>query len=399
MALIVKTMQELVEDFVTELQSRQPKLTDTSEGSVIDTLAGATAFLASEAMLIAQELFAKTFFSTANGPEITGGPDDLQTLAVDHFGTGFSRLSAQKATGTVVFSRPTTGAGNVTILSGTVVKTAKDASGLEIRFATTEDKTLTGTTINAPVEAVVAGVNGNLSLSVPLQIETALTDPTVVCQTHPSLAFTGGSEAQTDAEYRDFIISQLGNRRLTVKDSIEAACLDVAGITVAQAVEINKPVIEYDIALSAIKSGAEFFRIPYPVVYIAGVTGTATPTQIAQALENIEAVRAWGVAVNVVGATPLSVNWTLSVTLNPLGPNYAAFSFGDFTLIEDAMSEYIHGIAIGIGFVKTTATNAILSIFGPTGTDDLTAASTTIPGADIAGATAQKLIPGTMAVV
>jgi hypothetical protein len=399
MALIVKTMQELVDDFVVELQSRQPKLTDTSEGSVIDTLAGATAFLASEAMLIAQELFAKTFFSTANGPEVTGGPDDLQTLAVDHFGTGFSRLPAQKAIGTVVFSRPTADAGDVVILTGTVVKTAKDASGLEIRFATTQDKTLTGTTITAPVEAIVAGVNGNLSLSVPLQIETALTDPTVVCQTHPSLAFTGGSEAQTDAEYRDFIISQLGNRRLTVKDSIEAACLDVTGITVAQAVEINKPVIEYDIATNAIKSGAEFFRIPYPVVYIAGVTGTATPTQIAEALENIEAVRAWGVAVNVVGATPLSVTWTLSVTLNPLGPNYPAFSFGDFTLIEDAMSEYIHGIAIGNGFVKTTATNAILSIFGPTGTDDLTAASTTIPGADIAGATAQKLIPGTMAVV
>ena len=398
MALIIKSMEELVEDFINELQNRQPLLTDTSEGSQIDSLAGATAYLAGEAVLIARQLFEKTFFSTANGPEVTGGADDLQTLAVDHFGPGFARLPAQQATGGVVFSRPTSGAGNVTILAGTVVKTAKDASGVEYRFATTEDKTLTGLSVAANVQAIVAGASGNLAPSLPLVLESALTDPAVTVATSPSVFFTGGAEAQSDSDYRAYIIQQLGNRRLTVKESIEAACLDVAGITTVKAVEVYMPVIEYDIATSLPKVGTTFFRIPRAYVYIAGLSGTATGGQVSEALQNIEAVRAFGVAVGVFAATPLAINWTLSVVLNPLGPNYGAFSAGNFTIVEDSMEAYLHSLPIGTGFVKTTATAAMLAIYRSSGTNDFVSASTTVPGADVAGVANQKIIPSTMTV-
>lgn len=398
MALLIKTMQELVDDFINELQNRQPRLTDTSEGSQIDSLAGATAYLAGEATLIAQQLFEKTFFSTANGPEITGGSDDLQTLAIDHFGPAFARLPATQATGGVVFSRPTTAAGPVSILAGTVVKTAKNASGVEYRFETLEDRTLTGVSVVANVRALVAGVSGNLAPSVPLVIETPLTDTTVVAATSPSVFFVGGAEAQSDADYRAYIISQLGNRRLTVKESIEAAASDVPGITTVKAVEVYMPVIEYDIATSLPKVGTTFFRIPRAYVYIADVTGTATGGQVAQATENIDAVRAFGVAIGVIAATPLELNWTLSVVLNPLGPNYDAFSFGDFTLIQDSMSAYLHALPIGAGFDKAVALAAIEAIYGALGTGDLVSASITVPGADVGGVENQKIIPGVMTV-
>jgi len=398
MTLLIKTMQEFVDDFINELQNRQPLLTDTSEGSVVDSFAGATAYLAGEAVVIAQQLFEKTFFSTANGPEVTGGPDDLQTLAIDHFGPAFARLPAQQATGGVVFSRPNALAGDVTILAGTVVKTAKDANGVEHRFETVENRTLTGLSVAANVQAVLAGAAGNLAPSLPLVIETPLTDTSVVATTSSSVFFTGGTEAQSDADYRAYIIQQLGNRRLTVKESIEAAALDVPGITTVRAVEVYMPVIEYDIATSLPKVGASFFRIPRAYVYIADITGTATGGQVAQALANIESVRAYGVAIGVIAATPLVLNWSLTVVLNPLGPNYPAFSAADFSLIEDTMEFYLHGLPIGEGFDKILATDAVLAIWGPLGTGDLVSAVTTIPGADVAGVFNQKIVPGVMSV-
>ena len=184
----LRSWQELYNIYVNEVQAQESTLTDFSEGSIQDIIAGATTTAIHEAMKLLLDEFKKTFFSTANGPEVTGSADDLQTLAVDHFGSGFARPAAQKATGIVQFTRPTAGAGDCIIPAGTVVKTVADANGEAQRFETLAEVTLTGTTINASVRAIVAGTRGNVSSSTITIIESSLTDPTVVVSNSAALA-------------------------------------------------------------------------------------------------------------------------------------------------------------------------------------------------------------------
>lgn len=115
--MAVKSQQELYQSFVTELENEASNITDQTDGSNVDILAGVVSTAVNELLENSQDNYRKTFFDTAHGPEVTGGPDDLQTLAVDHFGDDFSRPGATHANTVVTFSRPNTDKGDVLILS------------------------------------------------------------------------------------------------------------------------------------------------------------------------------------------------------------------------------------------------------------------------------------------
>lgn len=393
--MAVRTLEELRLIFIAAVQAVRPDLTDTNDGSNLDVTGRGMALGVSELSRLTLDEFRKTFLDSANGPEVTGGPDELQTLAVDHFGDTFARPLATKATGTVTFSRPTSGAGNVSILTGTIVKTAKDADGVEIRFATTADVTLTGLTINAPIEAVIASADGNVLANKIVVIESTLTDSSVVVTNAAVTA--GGSDTETDEEYRETIRDLFTALKGAIKAAIEAAARTADGVVYATAIEIEVPVIDYDIATDDIMSGAFFFRIPKGFVYVADEDGNSSPTLIAAAQAKIDMFRAMGVYIQALGGTASTVNWTIDITLNPGGPNFSILSLST-ELIRDSMAQYINELAIGSGFNIATAQNAILAIWGPSGTNDITGAiSTSIPAADIAGTVGVKLIAGTMA--
>lgn len=395
MATQVKSQQELYDLFIAALQDEAPDLTDDHEGSKIDSLAGILSFGATEINRLLLDKFNKTYFDTAHGPEVTGGDDDLQTLAVDHFGEDFARPGATKAGGTVTFSRPNTNAGDVTILAGTIVKTAPNANGVAQRYVTLADVTMTGLSINALVEALVAGPDGNVDADTVIEIETALTDSSVVVTNADG--FSGGEAQEDDATYRETIRNKIEALKGATVSAIEADAKTVAGVATATLIETEIPVIEYDIATDAIKAGAAFFRIPVTTLYIADANGTASATLIAAVKESLNSIRAAGVKIDVKGATPVSLNWTASMTLNPAGPNFATLS-ASAELIEDSMREYISKLPIGTGFDKSDADDYILSIWGPSGTDDLTAFVTSVPAGDVAATASQKLIPGTIEV-
>jgi len=390
MATTIPSQQDLYDLFQNEVQSRAPELTDFEEGSKLDSLAGATSVGGQEVLKSLVDLFAKTYFSTANGPSITGGPDDLQTLAVDHFGDDFARPAAAPAVGVVGFSRP--GAGpSVLIPAGTIVKTDKDASGNEIRFATVAAVTMTGLSINASVEASEAGTDGNVNVGTVTKIESSLTDPTVVVTNAD--AFSGGEAEDTDAEYREFIRNKIETLRGATKAAIEAAALNISGIEIATAIEDLQTVIEWDIGGSA--TVGSFFSIPRVRLFVADANGTASQALIDLVIAAVFAVRAAGVKVDVVAATPLNVNWTISVTLNAGGPNFALLST-DTTILEDSMSQYVRDLPIGTGFDKGLAKLAIMAIWGPSGTNDLTDLTISVPTGNIAATATDKLIPGTI---
>lgn len=387
--------QQLYDMFITELESQQSALTDTNEGSLVDILAGIASQVFAEVSALTVEEFKKTFFDSADGPEITGSADDLQTLAVDHFGDSFARPQASSAGGTVTFARPATTAGNVLIAAGAVVQTSANAAGQRTRFLTTADVTLTGTSINAQVVAETAGAAGNVAAGKIANIETTLTDPSVTVTN--AAVMSGGEDEENDAQYRETIRNKLQSLKGATLAALEATAKTVAGVVTATAIEELLAAIEYDIGAGTIKLGATYFRFPNAKIYIADANGTANSTLISTCQAAIDGVRAAGVKVTVLGAQAVSQNWTASLTLNAGGPNFAELSTSK-TKILDSMRQYIATLAIGTAFNRAAAETSILAIWGPTGTNDLVAFTTSVPIGDVSITATQKLVPGTMSI-
>lgn len=392
----IKSQQELYDEFIQELQAQAPELTDDNEGSLNDVLAGVVSSAVSEVSRLTIDEFRKTFFDTANGPEVTGGPDDLETLAVDHFGEDFARPEATSATGIVTFSRPNTDAGNVIIPVGTVVKTAPNASGQSQRFATEAQVTMTGTSINATVNAIVAGPDGNVLEDTVTLIESALTDSSVTVNN--GSAFSGGADEENDVEYRETIRNRLITLTGATLAAIEAGAKTVPGVETATAIEKEMVVIEYDIANDEILAGADYFRIPRVTVYVADSNGTADAALVANVVTALRSIRAAGVKLFVEGAVALEIDWAATITLNPSGPNYTELA-SDPQKIIDTMIDYIKNLDIGDDFIRTTANAAILAIWGPAGTDDLVDFVTSTPSGNVPADANEKLIPGTVEVI
>lgn len=398
MAVQLPSQQELYDLFISAAQDAAPGLTDVNDGSILDSTAGAFSLGGDELARIISEYFSRTFFRTSFGPEVntTTGDDDLQTLAVDHFGDRFSRPGATEAVGVVTFSRPTAAFGNVTIPAGTIVKTEPNANGVAQRYATILEVTMTGLSINASVEAQVAGSDGNAEPDTVTIIESTLLDSSVVVTN--AAAFSGGAPAQDDATYIQTIKDLIETLRGATKTAIEATARTVAGVVIATAIENMIAVRKWDIGNDEAVAGEPYFYIPEPILYIADANGTASAPLIAAVEDAIFSVRACGVRIEVVGATPLELDWTGQYTLNPSGPSFAEFS-SDPARILQTMEDYLNDLPIGSGFVRSLADAAIFAIWGPAGTNDLTEFLTVSPTGNVAASPVTKIIAGTVGVV
>ena len=392
----VFSREEYYELYQNTAQAIAPLLTDFSEGSINDVMAGSGSSLASQLSTIILKEFLKTLLDSSDGPEVTGGPDDLQTLIVDHYGNNFTRPEASKAVGIVTFSRLDSSPGDVIIPLGTIVNTETDANGNNIRYRTLLQVTMTGLSINASIEAVVAGTTGNKGIDEVVEIESTLTDSEVTVTN--DLSISGGEEIDTDEEYREFTRNQLQTLKGASKSAIEAVALNVPGIEFATAIEKLLTVIEYDIGLA--QTIGDFFKIPLCTLFVADANGAANAALLDLVNTAVEGIRACGAKVEIVSSIAASIDWTSSLTLNPSGPNFAELT-ASTTLITDSMKQYIDGLPIGTDFVRSAGNAAILAIWGPTGTGDLVTNGfiTSVPTGDVSIATNEKAIAGTMSTV
>lgn len=395
MSTQLKSQQDFYDDFQNEVQNDAPQLTDFTDGSINDIEAGVISSAARELTNLISDLFRKGFFNTADGPEITGNDDDLQTLAVDHFGDLFQRPKASKAIVTVAFTRPTFAVGAGSILVGTIVKTPPDASGVSQRFTVLSQINFGATTLtlNASVQAVTAGSAGNVDPGTITVIETALFDPTLTVTN--SLKAAGGGPAQDDPTYRQTILNLIETLKGGTIPGIEALAKTIAGVATATVIENEQVVIGYDIATQT--TMGSFFRIPRTILYIADVNGTASDALVSQVKASLVNLRAAGVKINVAAATALPMHWIAELTLNPAGPNFSTLE-ADATLITDSMSAYIKLLPIGTSFSRDLAKKAIMAIWGPLGTNDLTDFVTAQPVGDVSALSYEKLVPDVVGV-
>lgn len=401
MTTTVKSLQEFYDLYKDEVVGLAGELTDFSDGSMHDIIAGSFSSCMNELSELIISEFSKTFFKLASGTEAQGGEgevDDLEALAVDHFGSDFARPDSTSSTGEAVFSRPNSDAGDVVIAIGTIVKTEKDANGEEIRFKTTESGTMTGTSLTLDIEAVVGGVNGNITSSDKVVVlESTLSDPSITVTN--SSTISGGVNELQDPDYRDFIENKIVALAGATEAAVKGAALAVSGVSTVSLTTEERVVIDYDIGAGAILSGATYFRIPYPVMYIADADGNSSAGLIALVNTAISSVKAAGVRIKVLGASPISFDWTASVTLNAGGPNYAELS-SDLTKIIETMTEYINTVLkIGDGFNKADANAYVLSVWGASGTNDLTSFSSSVPSGNVAVNSDEKLIANTIQIV
>lgn len=389
--MAIRSRQEIYESLIDEIQSQDPTLTDTNEGSDIDIIGGVVSSGVDEILQTVTDEVKKTFFSTAAGPEETGGPDDLEYLAKDHFGESFGRPGAVKSLGIVTFSRANDDAGDVLIDVGTVVKTKKTSAGNSVSFKVVSPVTMTGLSINASVEAVIAGPSGNVNPNTVTEVETSLSDSSVVVTNAAS--FGGGKESENDAEYRETIKLLLETLKGATLGAIEAKAKTVPGVVFVKGLETIQYVKEWDIEND--ETVGEYFGLPRAKLYIADANGNASNQLIDLVKSAIRFIRAAGVRVDVLAAVPVTVNWTASLTLDPGGPNYSTFQ-SDLTAIEELMEKYINGLPVGTNFVRQAANNYILAKYGPAGTGDLSSFGTVVPSADVAVEENEKILPGTV---
>jgi hypothetical protein len=387
----VRNGAELYQLAQNQIQSDAPELTDFNEGSILDILIGAQVQLVLEAQRNDMDLFAKAFIETSNGPVNAGDPDDLQRRIVDLYGSTFARPGAIQASAIVQFKRPNTQGVTVTIPAGTIVKTAPDASGTAQRFATLADEVMVGLTISAQVQAVLAGSAGNVLAQQINLIESTLTDQTITVQN--AQAASGGSDGLDDSSYREYARNLLIASRGATLAAIQAKALTVPGVVQAVPVEQVQTVIQYVSATNQ-TVGAPF-QIARNYLYIADVNGSANAALIAAVQSAIESVRADGVKVTVIGAAALVQNVVMALVLNANGPNYATL-VNNAQGVIDTMTAYIQNLPIGAPFSRLSAVTAVMNVWGPNGSNDLTGLLIQSPTGDVAVNANQTLVPGSI---
>lgn len=142
---------------------------------------------------------------------------------------GFSRIPAQKAAGTVTFSRGSAAGQDYPISLATQVFAPANAVNPSIYFQTTVNVALTknSTTVVVPVEAVVAGSAGNVTAGAITSMASAVGGITNVINILPML---GGTDSETDGDLRDRWRRTVFRNISGTEDQFIAICLNDSAV-------------------------------------------------------------------------------------------------------------------------------------------------------------------------
>lgn len=220
---------------------------------------------------------------------------------------GASRKSATPAVGTITF----TGVNGTVIPAATIVQTTGDDI---IQFATDALVTIAGGTASVGITALEAGVDGNVAGSTITALQTPI--PGVATVNNGS-ATSGGSDVETDADFRDRckgVLTTLGKGTL---EAIRQAVLAVDGVTSVAAYE--------DLDIHVVN------------LYVVGVT--APNTDVDDAIEN---TRPAGIPVFWYPTTPVDIYVNVTVKVDAAKvPVDAAIQ------IQTMISDYISSLGAG----------------------------------------------------
>jgi len=202
---------------------------DLSETSPLKHILQVAAARESALWQILEDAYYAGFIDFATGQSL----DNLAALV------GYKRKQAERATGTVTFSRSTPASQDITIPAGTRVATPDES----VVFRTTQVATLTAgtTSVDVSIEAVDAGSAGNVAANTITKIVDPISGIEAVNNANPT---SGGKDTETDKEFRYRIKTTIQSLGRATLDAILAKVRSVEGVKTAS-IEENDTMNDY----------------------------------------------------------------------------------------------------------------------------------------------------------
>lgn len=348
----------VLKDYDTILASIKAKIrekvgddVDLSDYSLLGQIIQAFAYELSAQWQILEQVYTTAYINTAADNNL-----DAAVVLV-----GFSRNSAQKAGGTITYSRTTTAPAAITIPAGSRVSNQTGS----VIFVTSAAATLAmgATSVNVAVVAQVAGTEGNVSAGVINHI----LDPISGIEFVTNAAETsGGTDAESDAMLRQRVRTYAPGAKATLL-AVRNAIMDVDGVL-------------------ACSMSEDTSAHTMTAMVLGGVDADINTV--------IAATRSAGITCSLARPTQKTVTVTATVT-KITGGNAEKIETNILTKITD----YFESLTIDCDIIYSTVANAILAAYGVAALDTLsiTMDSTTISafGQSIPVAATEIAIEGT----
>lgn len=285
MSVAIPTGQALYEAYKAEVQARQASLTDFSEGSALDALAGGGVILADQSIRIGVDATKARMIATAEG-------DDLDAAVTDKYPT-LTRREASASVGTLRFTRGGSVAA-ITVPAGTSVQGTVNGRTVTVTTDTVAVMAALSSTLDVDATCTVTGSAGNVAIGVLTTLPTALVDDATATVTNLA-RFVGGADEETDDAYRARAQAYPLTLRRATASALETGALTVAGVAYAT---VDESSIETDDRV---------------YIYVADADGRGN-TALS---DDVDAIvpdwRAAGILVTVLAATREEVVATVTV--------------------------------------------------------------------------------------
>lgn len=337
--LPTQSFNTIVSNTVAGIQGRASALVNFAIGSTLRAVAEGFGgvFLWFQALVL--QLLTSTRLATCVGNDVDTWTVDLMPAVAGSvtaaLPNGSPRLGAQAATGLVTFTRFTAGPSTCFIAVGDAVKTTDRSQ----TFAVTADTAnvnysaiLNGYTlaadvasIDVPVQAQVAGAGGNVVNGAISVIATPITGIDTVSN---SAAFTNGEDQETDAQLKARFKLYIQSLQKASEGAIGFAIASVQAGMQWQILENLDP-----------GGGTDYGAI---TVYVDDGSGAIPAATLLAAQNAVQAVRAAGVRAQVLPATTLLTNPTMTIT--------TAAGYDHPTVVAQvvaALGSYINGVGLG----------------------------------------------------
>lgn len=353
-----------------EALSRRPDLT-FDDGDISEMYMSAGAAMADHLTGYSAERIKATYLDGA-----TEG--DLTVLADDRY--NIQRQQATFATGQVTFSRLTSSAGAGTIVAGTVVATAKDATGNEIQFMTMTNLNVgsgaTGALGTVDAVALLTGVESNVAAGTVNRIVSSVYDSTITVTN--AARFAGGDVEQSDESLRAKVRGFPTTIRRATLAALEYGALNTTGAGVSKATAVED---------------TDLFGEPTGIVslFVTDSTGSSSAPMTTAVAGEMVNWRAAGVIVNVQGGVVLSQNVTLALSFRAgSGISTSAIQ----PTVEAAVAARINKLKIG----ETLSPDIIKQAACNVDPDNILSCAVSIPAGDVVPAGNQIIRCGAVTV-
>ena len=360
MALNTKTLAQLVQDQAAAIQSRASQILDFTTGSVMRALTEANGAVGLWLQAMALKILTMTRLSTSTGVDVDSWVNDW----------GVFRLAANVASGSITYSRFTPQSA-VVIPLGAQVQTADGTQIFQVVLDATNPQWSAGsngyllpigvTSVTVPVQSMSGSTAANVAAG---QVSVILTNIIGVDTVTNALAFTGGSNAETDAQLRQRFVYFIGSLSKGTVAAIQYAITS----------------LQLGLKCTVIENFASDGTAVPGLLTITVDDGSGAPTQsllttVSAAVAN---VRAAGIAWVVLA--PVVINANVSIVVS----TKAGYDHNTVVaLVSAAVTSFIGSLGVGDGLPYLRLSQVIYD--ASPGVATITTQTLNNAAADIAG--------------